>query len=60
MSKGPIYYKGTDCCVLVYDVTKPKSFESVEEWKNEFLLYLRVKDGQDFPFVVVGESFLFI
>jgi Ras-related protein Rab-7A len=26
-SLGPTFYRGTDCCILVYDVTRPASFE---------------------------------
>ena len=29
------YYRGTDCCLLVYDVTRRESFENLPRWLNE-------------------------
>ena len=26
-SLGPTFYRGTDCCIFVYDVTNPESFQ---------------------------------
>ncbi|KFG46412.1 GTPase RAB7, partial [Toxoplasma gondii GAB2-2007-GAL-DOM2] len=37
-SLGVAFYRGADCCVLVFDVTNPKSFESLQSWKEEFLI----------------------
>lgn len=36
-SLGGAFYRGADCCVLVYDITSAKSFESLESWREEFL-----------------------
>jgi Ras-related protein Rab-7A len=36
-SLGVAFYRGADCCVLVYDVNHLKSFESLDNWHNEFL-----------------------
>lgn len=54
-SLGTSFYRGADACLLVYDVTDPKSFENLETWQNEFL---RQVDGDtvDFPFVVLGNK----
>jgi len=30
------FYRGSDCCVLVYDVNDPKSVDSLETWINHF------------------------
>ena len=32
-----LYYRGCAACILVYDLMKPKSFESLEQWLLEFL-----------------------
>merc|ERR1711920_1218412 len=37
-SLGVAFYRGADCCVLVYDVTDAKPFESLTGWKEEFLV----------------------
>jgi Ras-related protein Rab-7A len=36
-SLGPAFYRGADCCVLVYDVNVQKSFETHNNWHEEFL-----------------------
>jgi Ras-related protein Rab-7A len=55
-SLGVAFYRGADCCVLVYDVNNLKSFENLENWKDEFLLQASPKDPQSFPFVVIGNK----
>jgi Ras-related protein Rab-7A len=32
------FYRGADCCVLVYDVNSSKSFDNLENWRDEFLI----------------------
>lgn len=54
-SMGPAFYRGSDACVLVYDVTDPKSLTGLAEWKRTFLEQAHV-DDDDFPFVVVGNK----
>ena len=50
------YCRNSDCCVLVFDLTDPKSFESIEIWRNEFLKALNPKDPDTFPFVLIGNK----
>jgi GTPase SAR1 family protein len=45
-----------DCCCLVYDVNHAKSFESLDIWRDEFLLQLSPKDPDNFPFVLLGNK----
>lgn len=37
-SLGVAFYRGADCCVLVYDVNNAKSFEALDNWRDEFLI----------------------
>jgi Ras-related protein Rab-7A len=37
-SLGVAFYRGADCCVLVYDVTSANSFKSLDSWRDEFLI----------------------
>ena len=53
-SLGVAFYRGADACVLVYDITKPKTFEALENWRNEFLLQASPPNSEKFPFVVLG------
>ena len=42
-SLGVSFYRGADCCVLVYDVTKANTFENLDHWKEEFLSQVRAQ-----------------
>lgn len=55
-SLGVAFYRGADCCVLVYDVTNQKSFENISLWKDEFLVQANVKNPENFPFVILGNK----
>jgi len=55
-SLGVAFYRGADCCVLVYDVNNPKSFENLENWRDEFLIQASPSDPENFPFVVLGNK----
>jgi Ras-related protein Rab-7A len=45
------FYRGADCCVLVYDVNNSKSFETLDSWRDEFLIQASPMDPENFPFV---------
>lgn len=55
-SLGVAFYRGADCCVLVFDLTNPKSFESLDSWRDEFLIQASPRDPDNFPFVVIGNK----
>ena len=46
------YYRGAVGALLVYDITRPTTFEKCEEWLNE----LRLHAGQDVQVVLVGNK----
>jgi Ras-related protein Rab-7A len=48
---GVAFYRGADCCVLVYDVNNSKSFEALDSWRDEFLIQASPRDPESFPFV---------
>jgi len=37
--------------VLVYDVNNSKSFETLDSWRDEFLIQASPMDPENFPFV---------
>ncbi|MCO5593721.1 hypothetical protein L7F22_047738 [Adiantum nelumboides] len=45
-SLGVAFYRGADCCVLVYDVNVMKSFENLDNWRNEFLIQVTLVVSQ--------------
>jgi len=55
-SQGVAFYRGADCCVLVYDVNSAKSFETLDSWRDEFLIQASPHDPENFPFVVLGNK----
>ena len=55
-SLGVAFYRGADCCVLVYDVNSSKSFETLDSWRDEFLIQASPHDPDNFPFVVLGNK----
>jgi len=55
-SLGVAFYRGADCCVLVFDVSVPQSFKSLESWRDEFLVQASPRDPENFPFVVLGNK----
>ncbi|CAB1318739.1 unnamed protein product, partial [Coregonus sp. 'balchen'] len=55
-SLGVAFYRGADCCVLVYDVTAPNTFKTLDSWRDEFLIQASPRDPDNFPFVVLGNK----
>eukprot|EP00823_Brevimastigomonas_motovehiculus_P002024 TRINITY_DN1313_c0_g1_i1.p1 TRINITY_DN1313_c0_g1~~TRINITY_DN1313_c0_g1_i1.p1 ORF type:complete len:214 (-),score=19.01 TRINITY_DN1313_c0_g1_i1:54-695(-) len=55
-SLGVAFYRGADSCVLVYDITDQKSFDSLESWMDEFLVHAAPRNVDTFPFVVLGNK----
>ncbi|KAJ1919258.1 hypothetical protein H4219_002110 [Mycoemilia scoparia] len=55
-SLGVAFYRGADCCVLCFDVNDSKSFESLDNWRDEFLIQAAPQDPENFPFVVIGNK----
>jgi len=48
------FYRGADCCVLVYDVNNSKSFDTLDSWRDEFLVQASPMDPESFPFVRIA------
>uniref|UniRef100_A0A0C9S6D6 TSA: Wollemia nobilis Ref_Wollemi_Transcript_15115_1345 transcribed RNA sequence n=1 Tax=Wollemia nobilis TaxID=56998 RepID=A0A0C9S6D6_9CONI len=55
-SLGVAFYRGADCCALVYDVNNMKSFDNLDNWREEFLIQANPADPENFPFVVLGNK----
>lgn len=50
------FYRGTDICLLTFDVNDPQSFENISMWRKEFLHYADVRNPDTFPFVLLGNK----
>ena len=53
MSFGAAFYRGSDCCLLVADVTNDHSFKSLSTWKKDFLEGSGTADPMSIPFVLL-------
>ncbi|XP_052731929.1 ras-related protein Rab7-like [Vigna angularis] len=50
------FYRGEDCCVLAYDVNVMKSFDTLDNWHEEFLKQANPPDPRSFPFILLGNK----
>ncbi|XP_020559125.1 ras-related protein rab7-like isoform X1 [Oryzias latipes] len=55
-SLGTPLYRGSHCCLLVFDVTSSASFGALDAWRKEFLVQGEPLDPSDFPFIVLGNK----
>ena len=53
---GQSFYRNSETCVLVFDLTVPESFKNVENWRKDFLRTLNPPDAATYPFVLVGNK----
>lgn len=49
-----LYYRGAEICILVFDLTNPKSLESIE---NYWIPTVKNEAGDSIKFVLVGNKF---
>lgn len=54
-SLGYAFYRGADCCCLVYDITQSVTLENLDRWKRGFLDNCG-SDTQSFPLVCLGNK----
>ena len=52
-SLGNGFYRGTDCCLLVFDLTKSESFERMADWKKEFVYRT---GNESVPMILIGNK----
>ena len=53
---GSSFYRNSEACILVFDLTQSESFKNVEVWRNEFLNVLNPPDGSTYPFISIGNK----
>jgi Ras-related protein Rab-6A len=51
-AKLPLYLKGADGAIIVFDLTRPLTFIAVEDW----LIKLKSIAGETIPFILVGNK----
>jgi len=55
-SLGRAFYRGADCCVLVYDVNNAETFNDIDNWYQDFLLQGQPSRPEKFPFLLIGNK----
>ena len=55
-SLGTAFYRGADACIIVFDLTNPKTFDNLETWIDEFLITGNISDPENFPVILVGNK----
>ena len=53
---GSSFYRNSEACVLVFDLTTEDSFKNIDQWRTEFLRMLNPPDEDEFPFILVGNK----
>lgn len=53
-SLGTHFYRGSDACVIIFDITSSKTFDSISNWREEFQFHI----GYDrkIPIMVIGNK----
>ena len=55
-SMGSNFYRNSEACILVFDLTTVETFQNVETWRNEFLNTLNPPDADTYPFILLGNK----
>jgi Ras-related protein Rab-7A len=55
-SMSNAFYRGTDACIVVFDLTNIKSFLNLESWIDEFLINANPIEPESYPFAIVGNK----
>jgi len=50
------FYRGADACIIVFDLTNINSFNNLERWMDEFLVYSNISDPNNYPFIIIGNK----
>lgn len=53
---GYAFYRGSNACILVFDVSNKASFDKLDEWKKNFLENASPADPSKFPFILIGNK----
>ena len=53
---GQSFYRNSESCILVFDLTNHDTFSHIENWRNDFLSSLNPPDPNTYPFILVGNK----
>jgi len=55
-SLSSAFYRGADCCCMVYDISSPSSFQHLVNWKSHFMQRSQPDNPSTMPFLVLGNK----
>lgn len=55
-SLSRLFFRNCHACVIVFDLTQPRTFDSVEKWKTQFIEYGAYENGKIPPIFLVGNK----
>lgn len=55
-SMGHAYFRGADVCVLVFDLSEHKTFDSLDNWYKTLIEAANPLNPDKFPIVLIGNK----
>ena len=55
-SMGQSFYRNSQACILVFDITDAETFKNVETWRTEFLEKLNHSNPNEVPIILIGNK----
>ena len=55
-SLGESFFRGTEACILVADLTNRVSFDHLENWRNTMIEAVGIDDTHSFPFAIFANK----
>ena len=54
LSLSSVFFQSADCCILLYDITNPKSLDNLQTWYTEFKELSNPERHHSRPVMVIG------
>ena len=51
-----VYYKEAVGAFIVFDATRPATFETVQRWKEDLAAKIQLKDGKPIPMFLIANK----
>ena len=55
-SLGVAFYRGSDCAILVFDLSDHTTFDRLDTWRDEFLIHASPHNPEKFPMILLGNK----
>ena len=55
-SLGHSFYRGSDACGFVYDITNQETFNNIDTWRSNFVTQYSLDYPERFPFLLLGNK----